>query len=137
MTDLNARARKIFQILQLPSDYDLRNGVPKGAYESVLAELRSVVDSKECEADKNKAVWCQSCCYEAQQKAKSEAYAEAAKECEKWHNESRIALFQIFTADALAKAICAWQSRGFDDRENELYKTVSFCLAAYESARGR
>jgi len=65
---LDERARKIFAILQLPMDYDEKNGIPKGAYEAVLAELRSVVEE---ELENN--CWVS---YDTYIKAKSEAYDE-------------------------------------------------------------
>lgn len=33
------RARNILTLLNLPADYDPRNGIPKGSYDAVLAEI--------------------------------------------------------------------------------------------------
>lgn len=42
MTNLE-RAKNIFTLLNLPSTYDPKNGIPKSSYDAVIAELDEAV----------------------------------------------------------------------------------------------
>src|ERR1017187_9182140 len=73
-------AEEIFLILQLPTTYDKRNGIPESAYIAVAQALTAYGEAYQLKGERQS---CAECMDHAATKARAEALEEAAKVCER------------------------------------------------------
>lgn len=79
--DNSKRAENIFTLLNLPAKYDPKNGIPKGSYDAVLAEL----DEAQLEVLEQNEVLVKIRIDEAVREAHEMKLHSMAKECQIWY----------------------------------------------------